>query len=99
MELKYHSGYLLRLVRERGVQMHTWRTFHELVKAMACLEHNRHNEFVPVLKNGDVVQLSEWTYSISDKYEKTEWVMEMGNDVRQDETGLKREQNSVEEAT
>ena len=99
MELKYHSGYLLRLARERGVQMHTWRTFHELVKAMACLEHNRHNEFVPVLKNGDVVQLPEWTYGISDKYWKIERVTEMGNDVRQDKTVPESEQNSVEEAT
>jgi len=81
-ELGYHSGYLLRYARQKGVKMPTWRVLHELIKAGAWLEQSRHNEFIPMSKDGEVSDLPEWTYGIAERNWKIERVVERGEVIR-----------------
>lgn len=75
-ELAYHSGYLLRFAREREVEMPTWRVLHELIKAGASLQQMRSNEFIPVSKDGEVLDLPEWAYGIKERYWKIDRIEE-----------------------
>ena len=82
MELRYHSGYLLKFAREKGVKMPTWSILHYLIKAEASLEQTRHNEFTPVSEDGEVLDLPEWTYDVPEKYWKIERVVERGEVIK-----------------
>jgi 2-dehydropantoate 2-reductase len=81
-ELGYHSGYLLRFARQKGVKMPTWRILYDLIKAEALLEQTRHNEFIPMSKDGEVLDLPEWTYGVAERYWKIERVVERGEVIR-----------------
>ena len=81
-ELGYHSGYLLRFARQKGVKMPTWRILYDLIKAEALLEQTRHNEFIPMSKDGEVLDLPEWTYGVTERYWKIERVVEKGEVIR-----------------
>jgi len=60
LELNYHSGFFLRLARQRGLTMPTWRTMHDLVKSGAVLQKTRYNQFVPMMADGQVKDIPDW---------------------------------------
>lgn len=62
--------------------MPTWRILYNLIKAEALLEQTRHNEFIPMSKDGEVLDLPEWTYGVAERYWKIERVVERGEVIR-----------------
>jgi 2-dehydropantoate 2-reductase len=83
-ELGHLSGFLLLLAKRRGFQLPMWRTLHELLRANARLQQERHNLFVPLVRgqdydgDGEVMELPDGTGVFEKRYWRLRPVQEDG---------------------